>query len=570
MKNFIPQAMVLATILMICPLIAFNQNVRIPAYQKARMHQEIPDQKFMEPKTGIRRTSAAPRLETPGFFTAQVNVDVNGDNILGDAANEPSIAVDPTNPDRMVMGWRQFDDVNNNFRQAGYGFSSNGGQNWTFPGKIEPGIFRSDPVLDFDAAGNFYYNSLTTDGVNYTCQVFKSTDGGATWDLGTDAHGGDKQWMTIDRTGGPGNGNIYSFWTSYYSSCLPGFFTRSANAGSSFENCVTVNGSPYWGTMAVGPSGELYIAGAGSGDGFTVAKSVNAQTPGSVIAWGLPTIADVDGYIVGQDPINPVGILGQVSVDVDRSNGPGHGNVYVLASVARQSTPDPADVMFAKSIDGGLTFGAPKRINTDGSNYNYQWFGVMSVAPNGRIDVAWLDTRDADFGSFNSALYYCYSDDQGTTWSINKKISDLFDPHVGYPQQDKMGDYFDMVSDDAGAHLAWTNTLNGEEDVYYTHIIPSIVGIGEKQEIQEPLSLSCYPNPFRDHTTIQYKIQTGCSVKMSVCNLYGAEIRTLVDKYQPEGTYSLNFSDMDLPAGFYLCRLSDGKRTETVRLIKLK
>jgi len=34
---------------------------------------------------------------------------------------------------------------------------------------------------------------------------------------GTDAHGGDKQWMTIDRTNGAGSGNIYSWWTSYYS-----------------------------------------------------------------------------------------------------------------------------------------------------------------------------------------------------------------------------------------------------------------------------------------------------------------------------------------------------------------
>ena len=179
MRNIISQAMVIATILMICPLIAFNQNVRIPAYQKARMHKEIPDQKFMGPQTGIRKTSPAPRFETPGFFTAQVNVDANGDNILGDAANEPSIAVDPTNPDRMVMGWRQFDDVNNNFRQAGYGFSSNGGQNWTFPGKIEPGIFRSDPVLDFDEAGNFYYNSLTSNASGYTCRVFRSAAGGS-------------------------------------------------------------------------------------------------------------------------------------------------------------------------------------------------------------------------------------------------------------------------------------------------------------------------------------------------------------------------------------------------------
>jgi hypothetical protein len=33
-----------------------------------------------------------------------------------------------------------------------------------------------------------------------------------------------------------------------------------------------------------------------------------------------------------------------------------------------------------------------------------------------------------------------------------------------------MGDYFDMESDSAGAHLAWAATFNGEEDVYYSYI----------------------------------------------------------------------------------------------------
>jgi len=88
--------------------------------------------------------------------------------------------------------------------------------------------------------------------------------------------------------------------------------------------------------------------------------------------------------------------------------------------------------MFAKSTDGGVTFGPPKRINTDQSTLNFQWFWYPVVAPGGRIDVIWLDTRDGGPLSFLSALYYCYSDDQGETWSINKKLSDLFDPEVGY------------------------------------------------------------------------------------------------------------------------------------------
>jgi len=55
------------------------------------------------------------------FTSYQVNVDANGHNILGDAANEPSIAVDPTNLSKMTIGWRQFNSVTSNFRQGGWG-----------------------------------------------------------------------------------------------------------------------------------------------------------------------------------------------------------------------------------------------------------------------------------------------------------------------------------------------------------------------------------------------------------------------------------------------------------------
>ena len=71
---------------------------------------------------------------------------------------------------------------------------------WTFPGPLDPGVFRSDPVLDADASGTFYYDSLLPDS-GFACDVSKSSDGGATWGMPTYAYGDDKQWITIDRTG---------------------------------------------------------------------------------------------------------------------------------------------------------------------------------------------------------------------------------------------------------------------------------------------------------------------------------------------------------------------------------
>ena len=125
--------------------------------------------------------------------------------------------------------------------------------------------------------------------------------------------------------------------------------------------------------------------------------------------------------------------------------------------------------MFARSTNGGVSFSSPIKINDDPGTSAYQWFGTMSVAPNGRIDVIWLDTRDNP-GTYLSALYYSKSTNGGVTWSPNERLSGFFDPHVGWPQQNKMGDYFNMVSDINGASLAWAATFNGEQDVYYSYI----------------------------------------------------------------------------------------------------
>lgn len=438
---------------------------------------------------------AGSRTSNTEIFTRQVNVSPSHQNILGDAANETNIAINPLNENEIVIGWRQFDNVLSNFRQAGYGYSSDGGQTWTFPGCIDPGVFHSDPVLDYDNTGNFYYNSLASQATGeYPCYVYKSGDAGVSWNNGVYMGGGDKQWMTIDRSGGMGEGNIYSSWTSYYSHCPPGFFTRSTDSGNSFDPCSILPDDLYWGTQAVGINGELYISGKSIVPGrILVAKSVDAQNPARSPSWTSVSTVELGGYILYRPHINPEGIAGQISIDVDRSNGAGQHNVYVLASIEPYMSSDPADVMFNKSNDGGMHWNTtPTKINDDTDQTNTQWFGTMSVAPNGRIDVIWLDTRDHP-GSDSSALYYSYSFDEGITWSVNEKLSDSFNPHIGYPNQDKMGDYFDMISNNTGVHLSWANTLNGEQDVYYSFITPPITT--DMEDVSENANISVYPNP---------------------------------------------------------------------------
>ncbi len=455
------------------PLSVGPPNEHVASQSIVEPHEERTHDPYMPGQGQVAGgAKSAPAVVQRGpYVSIQVNVDANGQNIIGDAANEPSIAVSPTAPANMVIAWRQFDATASNFRQAGIAYTLDSGQIWTFPGVLDPGVFRSDPVLAADADGTFYYNSLTVNG-DYFCTIFKSTDGGMHFDQGVYALGGDKLWMDIDRTGGIGHGHLYAAW-DYAGCCGDNWSTRSRDGALTFDDPIPILGQPIWGVTAVGPDGEVYVAGRSytSSAQIVVAKSSTLRDPAAPLAFDFSRIVDLGGshrYYTGVGP-NPGGLMGQVWVATDPTEGPGRGHVYTLCSVDPPGA-DPADVMFARSTDGGLNWSPPIRVNDDPSdNGAWQWFGTMSVAPNGRIDVVWNDTRDTE--SFaHSELYYAFSNNGGLTWSANTPLSPSFNSLVGWPNQDKLGDYYDMISDNAGVNVAYAATFNGEQDVYFLRI----------------------------------------------------------------------------------------------------
>lgn len=468
------------------------------------IHLEQPDAGFEEVvvKPAPVGVSSGGPVVLGEFVSVQVNVDDESNNIPGDAANEPSIAVDPTNPANMAIGWRQFDTILSNFRQGGWAYTRDSGATWTFPGVIHPTEFASDPVLDADADGVFYYYSLQPDrgpGA-WACYMYRSFDGGMTWPESSYAGGGDKAWFAIDKTAGAGRGNIYVGWNPN-GSCCPGIFNRSLNGGITFTPAQSLPANVWSGTLNVGPDGELYLVGATNSGVVYVLKSTNAANEFGSATFSQVVQVDLGGFRAASAGPNPGGLLGQIWIATDHSDGPRRGFVYVLASVFPTNGLDPLDVMFIRSTDGGLTWSPPVRVNDDPvDNGAWQWFGTMSVAPNGRIDAVWNDTRNSPTVQ-QSELYYAQSTDGGFSWSENIPVSPPYNHFVGYPDQNKLGDYYDMVSDDAGAHVAYAATFNGEQDVYYLRIGALDCngnGVPDDQDIAEGTSEDCDGNSLPD------------------------------------------------------------------------
>jgi len=440
-------------------------------------------EKYDNPPAPPRKIETSPRMVSPYgvFISYQANVDQNGNNIIGDAANECVISVDPTNGNRMTIAWRQFNDVTSNFRQGGWGYSTDAGVHWTFPGVLQNGVFRSDPVTKSDEVGNFFYLSLQSTWPTqtfYCDDLWRSTNGGQSWveqspDRG--AGGGDKEWFTIDKTNGPGHGFQYQADDGINCSGGGVQFQRSINGGVTWQSPITIPGGPVYGTLDVDTNGNLFIGG--EGNTFYCVRSSNAQFGGQTPTFDRTTPVNMGGDL-SSGGINPGGLDGMLFLAIDHSGGPTNNNIYMLASVL-PSGRSTTDVMFARSTDGGLTFSTPVRVNDDANfQAHWHWFGTFAVAPNGRLDAVWYDNRNT--GNDNSQLFYSYSTDTGLTWSPNIAVSAAFNPHEGYPNQSKIGDYITIVSDNTGGNVAYSATFNfnptrgqHEEDVYYVRVFPS-------------------------------------------------------------------------------------------------
>jgi hypothetical protein len=79
-----------------------------------------------------------------------------------------------------------------------------------------------------------------------------------------------------------------------------------------------------------------------------------------------------------------------------------------------------------------------------------------------------------------------------------------------------------------------------------------------------------FPNPFNPSTKISYKINQEGYVKLSVFNLVGQEIETLVNEYQAAGKYDIEFNAKDLPSGIYLYKLQVNGYTSVKRMTLIR
>lgn len=89
-----------------------------------------------------------------------------------------------------------------------------------------------------------------------------------------------------------------------------------------------------------------------------------------------------------------------------------------------------------------------------------------------------------------------------------------------------------------------------------------------EEGIANTFSLNNYPNPFADHTTIEYQLEKPAKVRLEVMNIYGKTIEILLDEIKSNGKYTIDYDASGLAAGTYLYRITlDNEKAITKLMI---
>jgi len=398
----------------------------------------------------------------------------------------------------------------------GYALSTNRGATFTYMGSpatpSDPNTFMSgDPVVACANAETFYYVSGFLNGTNGISGVSlsTSTDGGQSFATPvviagqpSNSHILDGAWIADDHST---PNRLYVTYTDLdFSGSICGTENGSAVPRYAIETVSSADGGTTWTTtpvvvaqvcadaahtfafvdgarVAVGPSGQVYVAwelsgssGALGGRQVEISNSTDqAQSflASPVIVAAIGCAGDCDDWQgLAHSNEHPSLTIGK---------GPHSGVVYLAWNDGDLQAPDSlsttgfynfTDIMFSKSLDAGVTWSTPVRVNSNlkggTAALTDQFEPALASDITGRIAICFYDRR-RDANNFLIDRF-CASSQGGNNWTNSRITVMQFPTVVGQDvlvAPDYMGDY-DTLSSDALDHHpgfvgGWASNLTG-------------------------------------------------------------------------------------------------------------
>jgi len=374
-------------------------------------------------------------------------------------------------------------------------------------------------------------------------------------------------------------GGIYSRTTMTLANCtISGNDAGNAGGGiyntnnTTLTNCTVSNNTAAVSSGGIrNAGGTLYIKNTilannttdGSADDFYKSSgTVNNNGYNLVeIQNGSDFVNGVDGCIAGeQASLN----LSSALADNSTINGTQtlkltSGSVAINAGTSVQGShpvATPTTDQRGAERSGNVDIGAYEYWDDDGSlPVELTYFTVLSG--DGQIILNWITESEIENLGFN----ICRSANKNDQFPI---INDQLIPGAGTTSSRHEYEY---VDEDAINGITYWYKL---EDVDYTgnsklHGPVSATPYMDQVATQFRLYPAC-PNPFNPMTVIRYDLSGNEWVSITIYDLLGNQINTLVDRFQSPGSYRIEWNGFNnrgqnVSAGVYFIRLQSGNNT---------
>lgn len=383
---------------------------------------------------------------------------------------EPSICIDPTNANIVVAG-----SILNNVHR-----SEDGGKTWSSSILNSPhGVF-GDPVIAADRHGNFYYCHLgdpskkgwASSRILESIVVQRSQDGGKTWTDGAAVGANppkdqDKEWLVAD----PYSDHLYMTWTE---------FDVYGSDDAAHKSRILFSSSDDKGDTWTSPVMLSSREGNCIDDDDTVEGAVPATgRDGHVyVAWsGFENIyfnkstdygktwLENEKVIAKQHGGWVLPIKGNKRVNgmpvtiVDHSDSEYQGRIYVL--YAEQKEKENTDIKIVYSDDEGVTWSMPRRVNDD-TGSDHQYFPWLTVDQStGYLYAVYYDRKN--YSDLRNDVCLATSYDGGETWQ-ERVISEK--SFHSPPEFVFFGDYNNISAVNGEIRPIWTRYDEGNLSIW--------------------------------------------------------------------------------------------------------
>ncbi len=126
-----------------------------------------------------------------------------------------------------------------------------------------------------------------------------------------------------------------------------------------------------------------------------------------------------------------------------------------------------------------------------------------------------------------------------------------------------------LVGDSTEVWCSTYSNMNYEGISIYTQA--SVTGLEESDLLPSKLSLEQnFPNPFNPTTHIRFSLAQAGKVRLTISNVLGQNVRTLINRTLPSGSHEVVFNAAKLPSGIYFYSLQAGKTRLTRKMLLVR